>query len=272
MVRAARASDGVGVPRETFDRLFVAVKEFLMDIDGYLRQHNVAVDRLSSEADQFFFNCMSWLDVPQVLLLEYSGVSLRLAPDQLEHVWRNIFLVHGLDESLLTQSPSEGRRAAQQQQAHETFKEYVVGEHVSSLLKEDPLDMMAALMLHCARRIHHLNLVNVRPFPWVGASVPDITIGGSDPANRPPLVALRDAVAKKDHVRVLRVHAVTDAALLDDLLVLLAAFPGLRRLELVACSPPLSPLSLDALRRAAASPSLAIAVLSSLPAASLSDD
>jgi len=217
LLQGAIKANSEKLPPELFPELFLEVKTFERAIRAFFEKQHVKPEAGVERYDQFFCHCVSWLDVQQLLLLEYTGVLLRLAPNQMDFVWRNAAAAHGF--------------AAASDCAP---RDYIIAEYLSQLLRDDPLDVVAAFVLQTCGTLARLSLLQVDPLPLIEAEIRELVVGGGDPATALTVQSLASRITKPAAVRALRIVSVPD--LHDDtLLSVLTAFSALERLELEGC-------------------------------------
>jgi hypothetical protein len=110
----------------------------------------------------------------------------------------------------------------------------VIGAYVSSLLKLDSLDVMAAFVLQLCSKLHKLDLTGVETIPQVDASVHELVVGGGLPGSSFILLTIPGSIKKINEVKVLRLHD-TDDFSDEDLLCLVRQFSALEMLSVSNC-------------------------------------
>lgn len=218
------------VPAEPLTKLFLCVKAFTGAVDALAAARGVQGPLACA---QLLFDCAALLPVSELVLLEYTGVLLRLADDQRAHLWRQHARALGVADARLA------RIAA---------RELALGEYVSRLLLADNLDTTATLVLQLCQTLHYLRVsASMMPFPYIPAALQHLTIVGLDSAALPPeLRTLPDRLAHPRDVVYLSLHHVADLHA-DDLRLLTDALTSLRTLAIDHC-PRITPAVADAFR------------------------
>ena len=222
------------VPQEALTELFMCVKDFTSAVDAFAAARGVRGDQLASA--QFLLDCASMLPLCEVVLLEYTGVLLRLAESQRTSLWKQHARAMGVPESRLARIPP---------------RELALAEYVSRLLLADNMDTTATLVLQLCQTLHYLRVSAVMtPFPFVPAALKHLTIvgGEGDGASNPcEIRTLPDRLAHPADVEYLSLHRVPD--LRDaDLRHLTAAFSGLRTVAIDHCTA-ITPAAVEAFRK-----------------------
>ena len=218
------------VPAEPLTKLFLCVKAFTEAVDAFAAARGVAGQLARA---QLLCDCAALLPVSALVLLEYTGVLLRLADDQRAHLWRRHARALGVADARLA------RIAA---------RELALGEYVSRLLLADNMDTTATLVLQLCQTLHYLRVsASMMPFPYVPASLQHLTIVGLGTVALPPeLRTLPDRLAHPRAVVYLSLHHVADLHE-DDLRLLTDAFTSLRTLAVDHC-PRITPAAIAAFR------------------------
>lgn len=206
------------VPAEPLTKLFFCVKTFTDTVEAFGAARGVEGQLAAA---QLLCDCAARLPVSELVLLEYTGVLLRLADEQRAHLWRQRARALGIDAARLARIPA---------------RELALGEYVSRLLLADNMDTTATLVLQLCQTLHYLRVsASMAPFPYVPAALQHLTIVGIDRVSLPAeLRTLPDRLAHPRDLVYLSLHHVADLQA-DDLRHLTSTFTGLRTLSIDHC-------------------------------------